>query len=342
VREELYACSAHYRKVFDEAGVDPRQIRGVDDLRRLPFTTRADLASGSGFELAPRPGAMREHWGFSRKLALVLGGRKAAEALSLGYAPALVTEDRQHGEPTLELFLTQSDVDVLGEVGARAVDLLGLPPGARILAAVAKPDGMPFWVSTLGAVHSGRCLRTAAGEPGKLLDALESSRPSVLVAPTALARRTARIARATGRDLSALDTLVVDAEGTSPEHVESLLGDLAACGAKGARVARAWIPPVARMAFVESPTAEGRGSGIHLLPDLCVVEVIDPTSLEPVAEGEPGELVFTTLCGHGTAVLRYRTGIWAAGGVSSEPCPTSGRTLPRVLRELKPLPEPGR
>lgn len=115
-------------------------------------------------------------------------------------------------------------------------------------------------------------------------------------------------------------------------------------------MARAWIPPVARLAFVESPLAGGLAGaqagepsgGIHLMPDLCVVEVIDPSSLEPVAEGEAGELVFTTLCGHGTAVLRYRTGCWAAGGVSWSPCPVSGRTLPRVLSELKPLPEPGR
>jgi phenylacetate-CoA ligase len=336
--------------MFDDAGVDPRRFRGVDDLRRLPFTTRADLASaqaqGAGLELALRPGAIREHWGFSRKLALVLGGRKAAEALRLGYAPALVLQDRQRGEPTLELTLTQSDVDVLGEVGARAVDLLGLAPSARLLSAVAGPANAAFWVSTLGAVRSGRCLRTEVGAPGELLDVLESWRPNVLLAPIAVARRLARSARSTGRDLSALNTLVVDAEGTSAKHIESLHADLAACGADGARVARAWIPPVARLAFVESPISEGdgdaQGGGIHLMPDLCVVEVIDPISLELVAEGQPGELVITTLCGHGTAVLRYRTGCWAAGGVSWSPCPVSGRTLPRVLSELKPLPEPGR
>ena len=345
VREELYACSAHYRRVFDDAGVDPREIRGVDDLRRLPFTTRADLASaqahGAPFELAPRPKAMREHWGFSRKLALVLGGRKAQEALRLGYAPALVTEDRRRGQPTLELTLSQSDVDVLGEVGARAVDLLELPPDARILAAALGPAGMAFWVSTLGAVRSGCCLRTTGSQPGKLLDLLESWRPTVLLAPTALARRAARSARATGRDLSFLETLVVNATGTSPQVMRSLCADLAACGAHRTRVARAWTPAVARLAFVESPVvaggADGQGGGIHLWPDLCVVEVIDPSSLEPVAEGQAGELVFTTLCGHGTAVLRYRTGCWAAGGVSWSPCPVSGRTLPRVLSELRPL-----
>ena len=136
--------------------------------------------------------------------------------------------------------------------------------------------------------------------------------------------------------------MVVNATGATAEHIESLCADLAACGAHRARVARAWIPAVARLAFVESPIAGGSGGGIHLWPDLCVVEVIDLSSLEPVAEGEAGELVFTTLCGHGTAVLRYRTGCWAAGGVSWSPCPVSGRTLPRILSELRPLPGAGR
>ena len=101
---------------------------------------------------------------------------------------------------------------------------------------------MAFWVSTLGAVRSGRCLRTAGGEPGELLDVLESWRPTVLVAPTALARRVVRNARSTGRDLSALDTLVVNATGATAEHIESLCADLAACGADRVRVARA--PPI--------------------------------------------------------------------------------------------------
>ena len=43
VREELYPFSAHYRRVFDEAGVRPESIARVADLQRLPFTTKQDL-----------------------------------------------------------------------------------------------------------------------------------------------------------------------------------------------------------------------------------------------------------------------------------------------------------
>ncbi len=64
-------------------------------------------------------------------------------------------------------------------------------------------------------------------------------------------------------------------------------------------------------------------------------EGIELSSLEP--EGEAVELGSTTLCGHGTAVLRYRADSWAAGGVSWWPCPVSGRSSPRVLSAVRPL-----
>ena len=43
VRRHLYPFSPHYRRVFDEAGIDPRSIRTLDDLRRVPLSSKADL-----------------------------------------------------------------------------------------------------------------------------------------------------------------------------------------------------------------------------------------------------------------------------------------------------------
>ena len=60
---------------------------------------------------------------------------------------------------------------------------------------------------------------------------------------------------------------------------------------------------------------------------------------EPVGEGEDGELVYTSTSGHGTAVLRYRTGDMAVGGMTSDPCPWCGRTVPRISSELRRVTE---
>jgi phenylacetate-coenzyme A ligase PaaK-like adenylate-forming protein len=91
----------------------------------------------------------------------------------------------------------------------------------------------------------------------------------------------------------------------------------------------------ARMAFSECPTGHEHSSGYHTYPDLCVFEVVDPETGEPVEEGAKGELVYTPLDGRGTTVLRYRTGDLAIGGVSTEPCPWCGRTVPRIHSDLR-------
>ena len=56
---------------------------------------------------------------------------------------------------------------------------------------------------------------------------------------------------------------------------------------------------------------------------------------DPAGEGEDGELVYTGISGHGSVVCRYRTGDLAVGGVTWEPCPWCGRTLPRISSELR-------
>ncbi len=81
---------------------------------------------------------------------------------------------------------------------------------------------------------------------------------------------------------------------------------------------------------VSSECAEGRG-GAHVNEDHFLVEAVDPASGEPVAEGEVGELVFTTLTKEALPLVRYRTGDLAS--LSREPC-ACGRTFARMSRIL--------
>ena len=73
------------------------------------------------------------------------------------------------------------------------------------------------------------------------------------------------------------------------------------------------------------------GEGLHVNEDDFLVEVVDPSSGEPVADGVTGELVFTTLTKEALPFLRYRTGDLAS--LTREPCPC-GRTLARMSRVL--------
>jgi len=91
----------------------------------------------------------------------------------------------------------------------------------------------------------------------------------------------------------------------------------------------------AKQAWPECPFPQDQPSGgYHLSPDLGILEVIDPQTGETLPPGCPGELVFTPLDARGTVVLRYRTGDCTDGGLTYEPCPHCGRTLPRLLGNL--------
>ncbi len=78
----------------------------------------------------------------------------------------------------------------------------------------------------------------------------------------------------------------------------------------------------------------GRETGFHTYPDLDLFEVVDPETGEPVPDGTTGELVYTPLDGRGSLILRYRTGDLVNGGMTREPCPACGRTVPRFSSDL--------
>jgi phenylacetate-coenzyme A ligase PaaK-like adenylate-forming protein len=114
---------------------------------------------------------------------------------------------------------------------------------------------------------------------------------------------------------------------------------LAQGGARQVQILGTYGFTEARMAFAEAPTPDGSSTGYYVHPDLGVFEVVDPATGEPVGEGESGELVYSGASGHGTVVLRYRTGDLAEGGISWAPHPGVDCTLPRISSSLKRVSE---
>jgi len=90
-----------------------------------------------------------------------------------------------------------------------------------------------------------------------------------------------------------------------------------------------------KIAWAECPFPRDQESGgFHLYPDLGIIEIVDPKTGRAVSDGQPGEIVFTPLDARGTVVLRYRTGDYTDGGITCEPCPYCGRTLPRLVGKI--------
>ncbi len=352
VREELYPFSTHYRRVFDEAGVDPGTVRGVSDLRRLPFTTKADLLAAQSdperrhdFVLRPTPGAIKAHWPFARKLGLVLGGAVARERLRFAYTPNFLTFTTGRSSDPVAFTYTPHDLDVLGEGIARMFDLLDITSSEeRVANLFPFAPHLAFWALTLGGFRTGRLVVSSGG--GKVMGTegnlrlIERLKPTALVGTPGFVYHLLREGNEKGADFRAVRTVVLGAEKTTPGLKQKMREALMQGGASaGVRILGTYGFTEARMAFCEGPSQVDPSTGYYVYPDLGVFELIDPKTAEPVGEGADGELVYTGISGHGTVVCRYRTGDLAVGGMTWAPHPEVDCTLPRISSTLKRVTE---
>ncbi|HEX9529897.1 MAG TPA: hypothetical protein VF954_02075, partial [Acidimicrobiales bacterium] len=144
-----------------------------------------------------------------------------------------------------------------------------------------------------------------AGRPGDLMRALQA------------ARRGARLDR--------LGTVLSVGASEADRLDDGRRGRLQELAGTGAEVVQAWAPPGVRAMWAQ---CRG-GRGLHTWPMTELVQLVDPLSAAPVPPGADGEVVWTSLGWRGTTLLRLRTGLY--GLVDEGPCPTCGRTTPRIL-----------
>ena len=290
--------SPFYRERLSAAGIGPESITSLDDLRRLPFTTADDLAADYPFAL-----------------------RSADfEDLVRIHASSGTTGKRK------VLCYTQKDLDDWQDMFARCYELAGLTREDRVQIAV----GYGLWTAGIGfqqACERFGALAVPVG-PGnlELQTALMIDLQSTVFCCTAsmgllLAEEVQRLGL---REQLNLKKIILGAERSSSAMLETMRECL---GVED-------IYDITGLTEVYGP---GTGlscreqSGIHYWADYYILEVLDPQTLEPVAPGEIGEMVFTTLCKEGAPLIRYRSRDLTRLVLGECPC---GCPLPRHDRIL--------
>jgi phenylacetate-CoA ligase len=297
----LVARTLAHQPVFAErvraAGVESEsEIRSLDDLRRLPFSHKDDLRDNYplGLLAVPREQLARVH-----------------------------ASSGSSGKPTVVAY-TRADLDAWAELMARLFTMAGVRPGMVVHNAVSYglfTGGLGFHD---GAERLGATVIPASGGMSRRQAMLlRDLGGQVLAATPSYALVIAQAVREAGIELSEL-RLELGLLGGEPwteamrTQIEAELG-LTAIGCYG--LSEMCGPGVA------SECVEAR-SGMHVMDDHFLVEVIDPESGERVPEGDEGELVFTTLQKEALPLIRYRTG--DIGSVVAERC-ECGRTQPRIM-----------
>lgn len=345
LERQVLPYARHYRELFRTHGLQPDRIRSLDDLRRVPFTTKSDLLGGDAraqatrdFVLAPDEADLRRRP--DTVLRALLRGRAAArEALLAEYRPVFLTSTTGRSSEPVPFLYTQYDLDNLGFAGRRVVGVMRAKPDERLLNTFPYAPHLAFWLTHYAGLASHLFCVGSGG--GKVMGTEGNLRLMLRIKPTALVGMPTflyhllRHAVEESRRHDLLHTLILGGEKV-PDGMRQKLRQLCAdLGSQDVHVLATYGFTEARLAWGECPYPEHRGpSGYHLTPELAIVEVVDPDTGDPVAEGEPGEIVFTALDGRGSVVLRYRTGDVIDGGLVWEPCPHCGSRLPRLAGNI--------
>ncbi len=263
-----------YRQRLDEAGIGPDSLRSLDDLRRIPFTTKEDLRTQypTGMLCVPQAEIVRMH-------------------CSSGTT----------GSP-VAICHTQNDINSWADLMARCMHMVGV----RREDVFQNMSGYGLFTGGLG-IHFGAerlgCLTipAGAGNSRRQIKLAKDFRTTVAHILPSYALILGEHLRNMGEDPREfpLRIALVGAEPYTEEfrrRIEALF-DMKAYNSYGLSEMNG--PGVAFECLEQS--------GMHLWEDAYIPEIVDPETGQPMPDGEVGELVMTCLCRQGMPILRYRT-----------------------------------
>ncbi len=295
--QRVYEKVPPYRAKMEKAGVGPEDIRSLDDLRRLPFTTKQDL---------------RDHYPFG----LFAVPKKELRRI---HASSGTT-----GKPTVVGY-TAGDLEVWRECVARVAVAGGATDGdvAQIC------FGYGMFTGALG-LHNGlekvgaAVVPSSTGNTQKQLMYMKDFGTTLLVATPSYAMRIAEVARQTGLDPKK-DLRVKSLVLGSELMTEAMRRELYKVWGENVNLTQNY-----GMSELMGPGVSGEClelNGMHVNEDHFIPEVIDPKTGETLEPGEKGELVVTCITKEALPLIRYRTRDITR--LMYGPCPC-GRTTVRM------------
>ena len=267
--------SPFYQQRFKELGITPDDIRTLDDVQKLPFTTKDDL---------------REHYPFG------------LASVPLKDCVRLHSSSGTTGNPTVVLH-TQRDLDEWAKAVARCLWMVGSRPDDVFQ----NSAGYGMFTAGLGFQYGAEkvgmlTVPAAAGNTKRQIKFIRDFGTTVLHAIPSYASRIYEVMREEGVDPrrdTQLRVLCIGAEPHSEEQRQRIEQQLGVKAYNSYGISEMMGPGVA----FECPEQ----NGLHIWEDYFIVEIIDPVTLKPVPDGQLGELVLTTINREGMPLLRYRT-----------------------------------
>ncbi len=267
--------SPFYKQRFEEAGLKPEDIQSLDDIRKIPFTTKQDLRDTYPFGIASVP--LRE-------------------------CVRLHSSSGTTGNPTVILH-TKKDLDEWANQVARNLWMVGLRPDDVFQ----NSSGYGMFTGGLGFQYGAEKLGmltvpAAAGNSLRQIKFIKDFGTTAIHAVPSYVTRLYEVMQQEGVDPRKDTKLKVLAIGAEPhsEEQRKRIEDMMGVKAYNSFGMSEMCGPGVGFECKEQ-------NGLHFWEDYYIVEIVNPETLEPVKDGEIGELVLTTLYREAMPLLRYRT-----------------------------------
>ncbi len=272
--ERVYYNIPYYRQRMQEMGLAPEDIKSVDDLKHLPFTTKSDLRDNYPFGLFAVP--------MSEIIRIHASSGTTGKATVVGY--------------------TRHDIGIWSEVMARTFTAAGAGKSDFIQIAY----GYGLFTGGLGAHYGGEkigatVIPISGGNTKRQLQLMEDFGTTVLACTPSYAAYLAETIEESGISRDKLK-LRVGVFGAEP-WTENMRREIE----KRLRIKAIDIYGLSEVIGPGVSFECEHQCGLHINEDHFIPEIIDPDTLEVLPEGELGELVFTTITKEGLPLIRYRT-----------------------------------
>lgn len=272
--KRVYQKIPFYKESFDKAGINPEDIKSLADLTKLPFTVKKDMRDAYPFGLfaVPRKDVVRVH----------CSSGTTGTATVVGY--------------------TQKDLENWGDCFARALYGAGCGPDSTLQIAY----GYGLFTGGLGAHNGGEragctVLPMSTGNTKRQVRLMKDFDVDCLCCTPSYALNIAEVAQEEGYDIHEF-----------PIHA-GILGAEPCSEATRAEIEQKMGIQVYDIYGLSEVMGPGvaceceKQHGLHVCEDQFIIEILDPKTLQPVPDGEWGEVVFTTLCKECSPLVRYRT-----------------------------------
>ena len=272
--KRVYEMFPFYKESFDKGGISPEDIKSLADLTKFPFTVKQDMRDAYPFGLfaVPRKEVVRVH----------CSSGTTGTATVVGY--------------------TQKDLENWGDCFARALYGAGCGPDSTLQIAY----GYGLFTGGLGAHNGGEragctVLPMSTGNTKRQVRLMKDFDVDCLCCTPSYALNIAEVAEEEGYDIREF-----------PIHA-GILGAEPCSEATRAEIEQKMgiqFYDIYGLSEVMGPGVAcecEKQHGLHVCEDQFIIEILDPKTLQPVPDGEWGEVVFTTLCKECSPLVRYRT-----------------------------------